>query len=319
MRKCGCLALLLFMGSVSAVAQQKICDCSPFFSPLMAADFESFFDPSLISSKRITDVKIFITSGRKNIKSKTDTALKIMDQKYVQQLYTFNNDGFAIHSRTFYNGKQTYYNSYNRDRNNNIVQSVTEYFDSTGKISADSRPEITDYTFDQYGDLAKRKKRDLNGAVLPDDKSEYTITEYNDQGWKTKETTHYYWDWETPPNRFTTAYYTYANKGKIETAKTYDNKKLYLTTTTNYDDNGAPTSISSFNHFMNKLAFKKVFKYDAAGRLIKYVQTSGGGGGSECQDKGNFSNEFKYNSEGLLIEQRHLFANTVCILQFEYR
>jgi YD repeat-containing protein len=69
---------------------------------------------------------------------------------------------------------------------------------------------------------------------------------------------------------------------------------------------------------MNKPAYKKVFKYDALGRLIKYVQSSIGGV-SECRDRGNFSNEFKYNSDGLLIEQRHTFANTLCVVHFEYK
>jgi hypothetical protein len=80
---------------------------------------------------------------------------------------------------------------------------------------------------------------------------------------------------------------------------------------------GAPLSISSFNHFLNKQAYKKVFKYDSLGRLIKYVTSSADD--YECPGRGNFSNEFKYNSVGLLIEQRHTFANTLCILQFEYK
>jgi hypothetical protein len=134
---------------------------------------------------------------------------------------------------------------------------------------------------------------------------------------KIKETTHYYWDWEASPHRFNTTHYSYTNKSKTETAKTYDGKKLYLTTTTNYDDMGAPLSISSYNHFLNKSAYKKVFKYDSLGRLIKYTASSADD--YECPGRGNFSNEFKYNSEGLLIEQRHTFSNTVCILQFEYK
>ena len=114
-----------------------------------------------------------------------------------------------------------------------------------------------------------------------------------------------------------TTNYSYTNKGKTETAKTYDGKKLYLTTTTNYDDMGAPLSISSFNHFMNKQAYKKAFKYDSLGRLIKYVTSSADD--LECPGRGNSSDEFKYNSVGLLIEQRHVFTNTLCILQFEYK
>jgi hypothetical protein len=319
MRKISLLAFLLFTCCYFIFAQTRICECAPFFSPLAAADFESFFDPSLIKSKRITEVKIYITSGQKNNKSKTDTAVKVTDQKYIEQLFTFNKDGYAVHSRTFYSGKQNQYYSFNRDPKNNIVQSVSHFFDSTGKVSSDSKPDITDYIFDGYGNVLKNKKRAANGIVLPDEKSEYTITEYNNQGWKIKETTHYYWDWEKIPHHFNTTHYTYTNKGKTETAKTYEDKKLFLTTTTNYDDMGAPLTISSFNYFLNKPAYKKVFKYDSLGRLIKYVQSTGGGAGSQCPNRGNFTNEFKYNSDGLLIEQRHTFANTLCILQFEYR
>ena len=317
MRKPGCLAFLFIAYSFSAMAQDKNCECAPFFSPLAAADFESLFDPSLIRSKRITEVRIYITSGEKNNKNKIDTSAKVVNQKYIKELFIFNRDGYAIHNRTFYLGRQNHYYSFNRDTKNNIVQHVSQFFDSTGKLSNDSKPEITDYTFDEYGDIVKRKKRDPNGIILPDEKSEYTLTEYNDQGWKTKETTHYYWDWETPPSHFNTTSYSYTNKGKTEIAKAYDDKKLFLTTTTIYDDTGAPLSISSFNHFMNKPAYKKNFKYDSLGRLIKYVTSSVDS--YECPGKGNFSSEFKYNSDGLLIEQRYAFASTLCILQFEYK
>ena len=317
MRKHGLLVFLLFSSSFSAIAQDRICECAPFFSPLAAADFESLFDPSLIRSNKITEVRIYITSGQKNNKPKSDTLAKVTNQKYIKELFTFNKDGYAVHNRTFYLNRQNHYYSFNRDIKNNIVQQVSQFFDSTGKISNDPKPEITDYTFDEYGDIVKRKKRDPNGVILPDEKSEYTITEYNDKGWRKKETTHYYWDWETSPHHLNTTNYSYTNKGKTETAKAYDGKKLYLTTITNYDDMGAPLSISSFNHFMNKQAYKKVFKYDSLGRLIKYVTSSTDD--YECPGKGGFSNEFKYNSIGLLTEQRHAFANTLCILQFEYK
>ena len=317
MRKRGLLAFLFFTNSFSVMAQDRICECSPFFSPLSAADFESLFDPSLIRSNKITEVRIYITSGQQNNKNKSDTLAKVTNQKYIKELFTFNRDGYAIHNRTYHLNRQNHYHSFNRDIKNNIVQHVSQFFDSAGKISNDPKPEITDYTFDEYGDIVKRKKRDSNGTILPDEKSEYTITEYNEQGWRKKEITHYYWDWETPPSHLKTTYYSYTNKGKTETAKTYDRKKLFSTTITNYDDMGAPLSISSFNHFMNKQAYKKVFKYDSLGRLIKYVTSSIDD--YECPGRGNFSNEFKYNSVGLIIEQRHTFAKTLCILQFEYK
>lgn len=318
MRKPGWLAILFFTWSFSTLAQNRTCECAPLFSSLPAADFESFFDPSLIKSKRITEVKIYITSGQKSNKNKNDTSVRVTGQKFIKELFTFNRDGYAFHSRTFYLGIQNHYYSFNRDAKNNIIQYVSQSFDSTGKISADSKPDITDYTLDGYGNIVKRKNRDFNGTILPDEKSEYTITEYNNQGWKKTETTHYYLEGQTPPHHFIITHFTYTNKGNTETAKTYDEKKLSLTTTTNYNDMGAPLTISSFNYFMNKPAYKKVFKYDSLGRLIKYVQSSGGDG-SECPNKGNFSNEFTYNSEGLLVEQRHTFANTLCILQFEYK
>jgi hypothetical protein len=317
MRKQGLLAFLFFACSFSAMSQDRICECAPFFSPLAAADFESLFDPSLIRSNKITEVRIYITSGQKNNKTKSDTLAKVTNQKYIKELFTFNKAGYAVHNRTYYLNRQNHYYSFTRDIKNNIVQQVSQFFDSTGKLSNDPKPDITDYTFDEYGDIVKRKKRNANGVILPDEKSEYTITEYNDQGWKIKETTHYYWDWETVPQHLNTTNYSYSNKGKTETAKTYDGKKLFTTTITNYDDMGAPLSISSFNHFLNKQAYKKVFKYDSLGRLIKYVTSSADD--YECPGRGNFSNEFKYNSVGLLIEQRHTFANTLCILQFEYK
>jgi len=317
MRKQDLLAFLFFTSIFSAMSQDRICECAPFFSPLAAADFESLFDPSLIRSNKITEVRIYITSGQKNNKTKSDTLAKVTNQKYIKELFTFNKDGYAVHNRTFYLNRQNHYYSFNRDIKNNIVQQVSQFFDSTGKLSNDPKPDITDYTFDEYGEIVKRKKRDPNGVILADEKSEYTITEYNDKGWKIKETTHYYWDWETSPHHLNTTNYSYTNKGQTETAKAYDGKKLYLTTTTNYDDMGAPLSISSFNHFMNKQAYKKNFKYDSLGRLIKYVTSSADD--LECPGKGNSSDEFKYNSVGLLIEQRHTFANTLCILQFEYK
>jgi len=317
MRKPGWLVFLFFTSSFSTMAQDRICECAPFFSPLAAADFESLFDPSLIRSKKITEVRVYVTLGQKNNKSKGDTSVRDINQKYVKELFSFNRDGYAVQNRTFYLGRQNHYYLFNRDMKNNIVQHVSQFFDSTGKLSTDSKPEITDYTFDGYGDIVKRKKREPNGTILPDEKSEYTITEYNNQGLKIKETTHYYWDWETSPHHFNTTHYSYTNNSKTETAKTYEGKKLFLTTTTNYDDMGAPLSISSFNHFLNKSAYKKVFKYDPLGRLIKYTASSADD--YECPGRGNFSNEFKYNSDGLLIEQRHTFSNTLCILQFEYR
>lgn len=317
MRKSGWLVFLIFTGGFSTMSQDRICECSPFFSPLAAADFESLFDPSLMKAKKITEVNVYVTSVQKNNRNKSDTSVKSTGQKYIKELFSFNRDGYAVQSRTFYSGRQNHYDLFNRDMKNNIVQHVSQFFDSEGKLSTDSKPDITDYTFDGYGDIVKSKKRGPNGTILPDEKSEYTIIEYNDQGLKIKETTHSYWDWEASPHRFNTTYYTYTNKSKTETAKTYDGKKLFLTTTTNYDDMGAPLSISSFNHFMNKPAYKKVFKYDSLGRLIKYTASSDDG--YECPGRGNYSNEFKYNSDGLLIEQRHTFSNTLCILEFEYK
>ena len=317
MRKSGWLAVLFFSCCFSTTAQDRVCECSPFFSPLAAADFESLFDPSLIRSKRISEVRIYITAGQTNNKNKSDTSAKAGNQKYIKELFSFNKDGFAVQNRTFYSGRQNLYYLFNRDTKNNIVQHVSQFFDSAGKLSTDSRPDITDYSYDGFGDIVKRKKRGPNGAILPDEKSEYTITEYNDQGLKIKETTHYYWDWETSPHHFNTTYYSYTNKSKTEIAKTYDGKKLFLTTTTIYDDMGAPLSILSFNHFLNKQAYKKVFKYDSMGRLIKYTALSDDD--YECAGKGNFSNEFKYNSDGLLIEQRHTFAKTIYILEFDYK
>ena len=319
MRKRGWLSLLLFIYHSFSIAQSKVCECATSFSPLVAADFESFFDPSLIKAKRFTEVTIYITAGQKNNKSKSDTAVKILDEKYVGEKFTFNRDGYAVHHSTFYFSRPNYSNTFHRDGKNNIVQHISQFFENQGTISSDLKPDITDYAYDEYGEVVKRKKRSVNGSLLPDDKSEYTLTEYNDKGWKIKETTHYYWEWEEHPHRYIVTNYTYTNKGKTEIAKTYDDKKLFLSTTTNYDDEGAPLTISAFNYFMNKSAYKKNFKYDSFGRLIRFTQSSGAGGGSECLEKGSFVNEFRYNTDGFLIEQRHTFVNTVCILHFEYK
>jgi hypothetical protein len=213
MRKSSGLSLLFFACSFSTLAQQRICACASSFSPLAAADFESFFDPSVIKSKRITEVNIYITAGEKNNKTKAATPVKSTDQKYIQELFRFNRDGYAVQKRTFNSDKEDHFYSFNRDTKNNIVQSISQFFDSTGRISTETKPEITDYTVDEYGDIVKRKKRDVNGNILPDEKTEYTITEYNNVGLKTKETTHFYWDWREPPDYFNITYFTYTNKG----------------------------------------------------------------------------------------------------------
>ena len=137
MRKPGWLVFLFFTCSFSTMAQDRICECSPFFSPLAAADFESLFDPSLIRSKKISEVRIYITSGQKNNKIKSDTSVKVTNQKYVKELFTFNRDGYAVHSRTFYLSRQNHYYSFNRDMKNNIVQHVSQFFDSTVNLSND--------------------------------------------------------------------------------------------------------------------------------------------------------------------------------------
>src|SRR5258705_3461972 len=151
MRKLAWLVFLFFTCSFSTLAQNRNCECALFFSPLAAADFESSFDPSLIRSKRITEVRIYVSSGQKSNKIKSDTSVKVTNQKYIKELFTFNRDGYAVHSRTFYLDKQNHYYSFNRDLKNNIVQQASQFFDSTGKLSNNSEPDITDYTLDGYG------------------------------------------------------------------------------------------------------------------------------------------------------------------------
>src|SRR5580765_665394 len=102
MRKQGLLAFLFFACSFSAMSQDRICECAPFFSPMAAADFESLFDPSLIRSNKITEVRIYISSGQKSNKNKSDTLAKVTNQKYIKELFTFNRDGYAVHNRTYY-------------------------------------------------------------------------------------------------------------------------------------------------------------------------------------------------------------------------
>jgi hypothetical protein len=317
MKKIAWFLLVCILYSFKTNAQSRLCECAHTLSPLLAEDFESFFPPSVIKAKKVTQVKVFISSSQKNTKIKNDTAYQLIDSHYIAEALAFNKDGYAVTGGTFYSGIPGYHYTFKRDGSNRIIQFISEFFDSTGKISSYSKPQITDYTLDGNGNIVKTKKSDYDGKMLPDEKSDYTITEYDKQGWKLKETQHSYYDWLKPPHKFHTTYFTYKNNGNTEIAKSYIDKKPVATTTTNYDDQGKPLTIILFNQAMSKPAYKRVFQYDSSGRLIKYIQTTGGG--SECLDQGNFSNEFKYNNEGLLIEQRHKYANTVCVLQFEYK
>src|SRR4030095_2365435 len=122
MRKPGWLAFLFISCSFSTMAQDRICECAPFFSPLAAADFESLFDPTLIRSNKITEVRIYIISGQKKNKTKGDTLVKVTNQKYIKELFTFNKDGYAVHNRTYYLNRQNHYYSFTRDIKNNIIQ-----------------------------------------------------------------------------------------------------------------------------------------------------------------------------------------------------
>ena len=298
-----------------SVGQYTICDCCSA-SLYYKSEFEdSLFNPLVIKANKINELTIFTTSQKMIIKGK-DTSYSVVDKEYKELIYRFNAQGL-MEKKIVFNRLGQFHSAYDysRDAFGRITKVVFHYLDSLGIPVHDLLVETEDY-FYTGSYLSKTKKRDDKQNALPDEKASYESYEYDKKGRVNKANYYTYYDWTKPKDFYRiTSYNDTLNRS---VTKTFDNKKLFTTKKTIFNKSNNP-SVSKFYDRANKLLQEEYYAYDPANRIVKYIQKSYPGMGTECPDGGNFANIYSYNSMGLLETIRHTFKTSQCLLRFEYK
>ncbi len=298
-----------------AVGQYTICDCCSASLYYKSEFDDSLFNPLVIKANRINELTIFTTSQKMTIKGK-DTSYSVVDKEYKELIYRFNSQGL-MEKKIVFNRLGQFHSvyDYSRDAFGRITKVVFHYLDSLGIPDENFLVETEDYYYTgSY--LSKTKKRDDKQNILPDEKASYESYEYDKKGRVTKASYYTYYDWTKPKDFYrATSYNDTLNRS---VTKTFDNKKLFTTKNTFFNKFNKPT-VSKFYDKSNKLLQEEHYTYDSTNRIIKYIQKSYPGMGTECPDGGNFTNIYSYNSMTLLDTIRHRFKSTQCLLRFEYK
>jgi hypothetical protein len=298
-----------------AAGQYTICDCCSA-SLYYKSEFEdSLFNPLLIKNNRINELTIFTTS-QKMIKTGKDTSYSIVDKEYKELIYRFNSQGL-VEKKIVFNRLGQFHSvyDYSRDAFGRITKVVFHYLDSLGIPDEDFLVEMTDY-FYTGSYLSKTKKRDYKQNVLPDEKASYESYEYDKKGRVTKANYYTYYDWTKPKNFYRVTSYNDSLNRSV--TKTFNNRKLSTTKNTFFNKLNNLT-VSKFYDKSNNLLEEGRYTYDSTNRIIKYIQKSYPGMGTECPDGGNFTNIYSYNSMSLLDTIQHRFKTTQCLLRLEYK
>lgn len=306
------LAVILFANCHLTHGQSDVCECCAYNSLKFKSEFTGIFPPDLIQKQKIHHVTIYTETS--------DASSKTTAPKYLEMKFTMDGRG-QVTSKTEYNRRGKPHAIYEFERNplGYVMKETFTYLDSLERKSTGLlAPEVIDYTYDQTNKLTKTKERDSNGNIVLDQKSNYSTFRYDSKGRLIKETRQYYYEDSDPETSIYTTVFNYFDDKLAGKSKTYENKKLFLTTKVTYNKVWKPVKEDGYNNLMSKPSSNTIYKYDSKDRLIYFSTKAGEGSGSECPDGGTFTETYKYDNKGLLSKIVHSFGENKCIMTFEY-
>ena len=303
------IILFLAISPIKLVGQENVCDCCSYSSLQYQQDYEEIFNPSIIKSKGIKEVMVYTEP------KKSSDSTEII--KYREIKFKFNRNGLVI-SKTWYNRMGKPHSAYDLKRNKagKIYQQIFNYIDSLEQISSFFGQEIIDFKYDSKNRLIKIKERGSKGQLLEDNKSMYTILKYDNKDRIISTERHRNYNNESSISKTT---FTFSDNSFSSTYQSMRDGKLSLSGEKKYNKKWQETIDKTFNETLKSIAFEEHFEYDSNNRLLKYQSISGQGSASECPEGGNYTDNYKYNDNGLLIAIHHTFGQNICEMTFEYR
>ncbi len=291
--------------------QSDVCECCAYNSLKSKNDFSSILPSDLIKEAKVQTVTVYTESL--DVSSKATI-------KYREMKFQIDNHGQVI-SKTEYNRKGKPHSIYEFERNTKgqTIKQTFTYLDSLEQKSTGfSAPEVIDYAYDTHNRLVKSKERDFKGNSVIDEKSNYSKFQYDTKGRLVEETRQYYYEGSGLETAIYKTAFTYFGDKFAGESRTYENKKLFLTTKVTYNKSWKPIKEEGYNNLMNRPASTTNYKYDLMGRLVYYDTKAGSGSGSECPDGGTFTETYEYDDKGLLLRITHSFRDNKCVMTFEY-
>lgn len=156
-----------------------------------------------------------------------------------------------------------------------------------------------------------------NGFIeQPDNKSNYTIYDYDNKARVVSETKQLYYDESESFYYNTTTKYNDSTNTSVATTR--NKKDLVSTVKTQYTNIQKPLQQKRYDGRGNKLLQEEHFTYNESNQLIKY-QVKNSGMGTECPDGGNFTNTITYSDKKLIDRIFHHYKKTICELRFVYK
>lgn len=305
------LVLILVLICYLTHGQSDVCECCAYNSLKSKNDFTTIFSSDLIQKARVHTINVYTESF--DLSSKATA-------KYREMKFNVDNQGQVI-SKTEYDRKGKPHSIYEFERNSSgqTIKQTFNYLDSLEQKSTGfSTPEIIDYSYDTQNRLVKSKERDLKGNSVLDEKSNYSKFQYDAKGRMIEETRQYYYEGSGLETAIYKTTFNYLGDKLTGESKTYENKKLFLTTKVTYNKFWKPIKEEQYNNLMNRPAATTNYKYDLMGRLVYYNTKAGSGSGSECPDGGTFLETYEYDNKGLLSRITHSFGGNKCVMTIEY-
>lgn len=313
------LTFLIGLGTTTALAQDRKCDCCTYSSLEFRQDFEEIMPPKTIKKKGIKEVVIHILGqeieGGKS--ASKQTLESSFEEEFEAMVLQFGSSGL-VSSKTDYNseGKADRTWVFKRNEAKKISKQTFNYLDSLGRPTTFFPPEIIDFIYDSKGRLIKRKERDSDGEILPDKTAHFSNYEYDEKGRITKEIRQYYYD-GSEPSIYTTSFKYFGDS--TSTYKTDINGELFISGKAKYNKSGRLLAKEEFNNLVGKKSNEEFWQYDSQGRILVFETKSGAGSVSECPDGGTYKDEYLYGISGLVDEIIHSYGNYTCIIKFDYR
>jgi uncharacterized Zn ribbon protein len=310
------LFLLTFVGKISLFAQDDVCVCCSYSSLQYATDYENIFPHEIIKSKKIKQVIVY-TAGHPS----ADSTKKLFPQ-YIEMKFKFNSNGYVTSRIHYYLGRPNHEYEFERNALGQITKQTFCYVDSLErKVPLPILTQITDFTYDKNHRLIEQKNRNNKGEIVPENKATYSIYEYDANGNLIKETNQLYFESlsKSTTDKSTTTY-TYSNDSLTCVTKVNEKKILApsMTDTITYDKNGKMLSDKKYFTKQTEVVFDNKYTYDDHGKLMLFEIKTGSLGGSECPDKGTFTDHYFYRADGLVEKIVNSYGVYSCAMEFEY-
>ena len=288
--------------------EDNICICSDYHSFMGSNQYQKLFPPASISSGKISTATVY-TLVKKNEGDKTLP-------EYTEVIFLFDKDGYVKRRIEFYGGKVNCAYDYSRDSLHRIIKETFNYVDSTWKSLAGFPSVIKDYSYNEKGWLEKIKQEGPKGEILADDRTMTDIFQYDDKGNLTYERDFFYLEGKEPSSHEVKT--KFFDPHPVSRSITLENGKPRYYTEISYSEWGKPISSFRSEYASGTKQLEEWWSYDDKLRVLKYTSISHTKS-SECPEKGTFSEEYVYASNGLLSLVKHSFEPGSCEMRVEYK